>query len=292
MLGKGDQIGLIACSDGRSLDQVEKIKAVKQVFASWGLKAKEAQTIYQQEGCFWSGKPEKRARELMKLYLNPEIKAIFDLSGGDSANQVLPYLDFEKIEQCSKPFLGYSDLTVVLNSLFSQANHPSYHYQIIHLVGEDYLKQQEQLYRVLFDQAPPISFDYYWLYGKEMSGTMIGGNIRCLLKLAGTNYLPNPSGKILFLESRSGLANRIATFFAQLDQIGYFEKISGILLGEFSELEQKEGLVSLIELIHPYQERYQFPVAKTDQVGHSVDSHILRLGVPYKFTAQGILPQR
>lgn len=75
------------------------------------------------------------------------------------------------------------------------------------------------------------------------------------------------------------------------DQIGYLAKIKGILLGEFSELEQKDGSGSLVELIHSYQERYHFPVAKTDQIGHSVDSHILKLGVHYTFNSQSILAQ-
>lgn len=289
MLKKGDQIGLIACSDGRSPDQMKEIEAIKQVFAEWGIKIFEAQTIYRQAGTYWSGDPEKRAQELMTLFLNPEIKVIFDLSGGDCANEILPYLDFSIIKQMGKPFFGYSDLTVVLNSLFSQSNQPSYHYQIMHLVGGDASRQQEELWRVLFEQKWSPRFDYKWINGQMMTGTMIGGNIRCLLKLAGTEYLPNPSDKILFLESRSGRASRIASFMAQLDQIGYFKSINGLLLGQFTELEDKDGRDRLLELIQTYQHRYHFPVIKTNQIGHSKDSSILKLGVNYTFSKQGIL---
>ena len=283
MLHLGDQIGLIACSDGRAPEQRDRIEAVKQFFINWGLKIKEAKTIYRKKGDFWSGQPEERAQELMSFYSNPEIKAIFDLSGGDSANQVLPYLDFNIIKQSFKPFFGYSDLTVILNSLFNQANHPSYLYQVMHLVGKDGLKQQEELYQLLFNQAPKINFDYSWIHGDTMSGTMIGGNIRCLLKLAGTKYLPDPKGKILFLESRSGSRNRIATYFAQLDQIGYFSQITGLFLGQFTELEQEDGSNRLFDLIKPFQDRYRFPIIKTDQIGHSSDSRFLKLGMYYVF---------
>lgn len=34
-----------------------------------------------------------------------------------------------------------------------------------------------------------------------MQGIVVGGNIRCLLKLAGTEYWPDMNGKILLLES-------------------------------------------------------------------------------------------
>ena len=40
-----------------------------------------------------------------------------------------------------------------------------------------------------------------FLQGSKMQGIVVGGNIRCLLKLAGTEYWPDMNGKILLLES-------------------------------------------------------------------------------------------
>lgn len=40
--------------------------------------------------------------------------------------------------------------------------------------------------------------------GTSMEGMVVGGNIRCLLKLAGTPFWPDMQDKILFLESRGG----------------------------------------------------------------------------------------
>lgn len=278
MLSKQDQIGLVALSDGRTDQHAGTIANVKQVFLNWGLTPVEANTIYQKAGQFWSGTPEERAHALMDLFTDSSIKAIFDLSGGDSANQILPYLDYQTISKHSKPFFGYSDLTVILNSLFSQSGLTSYHYQAMHLVGRDHLNQQNRLHNLLFHQNDHLTFNYNWINQGTIEGITIGGNIRCLLKLAGTPYLPVPFGKVLFLESRSGRANRIASFLAQLDQINYFSQLNGLILGQFTELEEIEGSQALIELIKPFANKYNLPTIKTSQLGHSADSHILAIG--------------
>ena len=59
--------------------------------------------------------PQERAAALMQAFRDDSISAILDVSGGDSANAVLPFLDFPAIRAHAKPFFGYSDLSVLLN---------------------------------------------------------------------------------------------------------------------------------------------------------------------------------
>ncbi|EGP8433709.1 LD-carboxypeptidase, partial [Listeria monocytogenes] len=114
MLAKGDLIGIICCSDGRKKEDEKDLKRLKQVLEKeFGLQVIFAKTIFQTNGSPFSGIPEERATELMKLYQNVDVKMIFDISGGDAANQVLPYLNFDIIKKAAKPFIGYSDLTVI-----------------------------------------------------------------------------------------------------------------------------------------------------------------------------------
>ena len=49
-----------------------------------------------------------------------EITDIYDISGGDIANEILPYLDFEVIKNSGKRFWGYSDLTTVINAIYEK----------------------------------------------------------------------------------------------------------------------------------------------------------------------------
>ncbi|HJC89012.1 MAG TPA: LD-carboxypeptidase, partial [Candidatus Eisenbergiella intestinigallinarum] len=113
----------------------------------------------------------------------------------------------------------------------------------------------------------------------RMEGVVAGGNLRCLLKLAGTEFWPDMRGKLLLLEGFSGGETMIASGLAQLEQMGVFRQVSGLLLGTFTELEgsvpdAEERLAALVRA-HVGSE---LPVAKTQRIGHGTDSAAVLIG--------------
>ncbi|MBC1435106.1 LD-carboxypeptidase [Listeria rocourtiae] len=284
MLKKGDSIGLVACSNGRGRENAGDITRLEELLLNYfSIECVRASTIFKVENERMDRSASKRAEELMKLYQNPEIKAIFDISGGDVANEILPYLDFEIIRKANKPFVGYSDLTVVLNAVWANTGVEGYNYQILHLTGSESKFQLEQFKKVFLDGEKPV-FPYEILRkATKMRGEVIGGNIRCLLKLAGTRYLPDPAGKTILLEAMSGNRNKIATYFAQLDQIGYLEHANGIILGTFSELEKSGRRQEVDEIAQMYMERYNKFLLKTTVVGHNDNAWPFPLGKILEF---------
>lgn len=82
----------------------------------------------------------ERANALLSFYSDKSIKAIFDISGGDIANELLDFLDYDLIKNNPKPFWGYSDLTTILNAIYRKTGVPSYLYQIKNLIWENKLK--------------------------------------------------------------------------------------------------------------------------------------------------------
>ena len=65
-------------------------------------------------GIFAEKTAVEKANQLNELFANPDIKAIFDVSGGDAANELLPYLDYDVIKDSGKVFHGYSDLSYLI----------------------------------------------------------------------------------------------------------------------------------------------------------------------------------
>ena len=110
-----------------------------------------------------------------------------------------------------------------------------------------------------------------------MKGVVVGGNIRCFLKLAGTRYFPDLQGKILLLESLGGEVPQMAAYLAQLKQLGAFDKVNGVLLGTFTTMERNQctpGIVSLVkEVCGP-----ALPIATTLEIGHGDDSKAIIIG--------------
>lgn len=283
LLQKGDKVAFIACSDGRDESKASAYSFLEKQLEQFGIYSVYAKTFYANENTPFSGAPKQRAAELMKLYADKEIKAIFDLSGGNSANEVLSFIDSTVIKKNPKPFIGISDLSVLNNALFALTGVANLHYQAMNLIGPDADFQKDLFAKVFLESwASPndsVTFSYKWLRGSDMSGCVIGGNARCLLKLAGTRYMPDPEGKLLFLESLGGGPAAIASYFAQLDQLGIFEKCTGILLGTFTYMEKNTCSPSVEELLLQYTEKYRTPIAKTEKLGHGADSHCIPIGM-------------
>lgn len=268
----GDTVALIACSDPVQSHRRTQINQLIQYLREWGLNVVEATTLIEKDNLI-NSTPQQKANELNRLFADPQIKAIFDISGGDAANGVLPYLHYEQIATAQTAFLGMSDLTVVLNAIVHKSNIQTYHYQIMNIVREDGAEQRRQFYRTFFEGTSDLyEFDFHFIAGENLSGDVIGGNIRCFLKLAGTAYLPNVVGKVILLESLSGRAHRIQSMLDQLSQIGIFASCSGILLGTFTELEQYNEWEQVQQYLIQLTVNRPIPIVQSKGIGHGSNS--------------------
>lgn len=278
ILNYGDKIGILACSNG--LDEASKYKVEKLdiILKSIGLEPVFSEKIYKQKSVF-NGTNKEKAKALMDFFHDINIKAIFDISGGDLANGVLEYLDYNEIKNNNKPFFGYSDLSVILNSFYTKTNIKTYLYQLRNLIGVNSNIQIKEFKETFMEgKNTLLSFNYEWIQGSFMEGTVIGGNIRCFLKLAGTEYIPDFKEKILFLESLGGDVAKMATYLTQYKQLGAFKKVKGIILGTYTEMEREKYEPNIIELIKEIVNDHNIPIVKTNEIGHGQDSKCIIIG--------------
>lgn len=285
---QGSKAAIVCCSNGQSPSCCGRIHNLEKTLRQTGIVPVLGDCIYAKDSVF-SGSGEERAKCLMDFYRDDEIKAIFDISGGDIANEILPYLDFDLIAGSEKCFWGYSDLTTVINAIYAKTGKMSVLYQIRNLTGRDGKEQQRAFSNTLLHGKDDLfSFTYEFVQGSHMEGIAVGGNIRCLLKLAGTEYWPDMTQKILVLESFHGKVPQMAAFLNQLKQIGVFEKINGILLGTFTEMEEEGCVPDITELVKRYV-KTQLPIAKTSGIGHGADSKGIVIGKPLRLHRAGNL---
>ena len=155
----------------------------------------------------------------------------------------------------------------------SQTNEVNYLYQILNIIESTEIRDS---FENTFMKNEQTLLDVKWkfLQGSSVEGEVIGGNIRCFLKLAGTRYFPEVENKILFIEGLGTSIEGLATHLAQLKQIGVFDKISGLLIGTFTKIEKEFSVEELFELVKEYIPEH-LPVVKTSEVGHAKDSKVL-----------------
>lgn len=278
-LNKGDKIGVISCSNGLNIKHKNIIDELKLNLKSLDIDMVEGDTLYAKEYNLFSGTGEEKARALEKLFLDKDIKMIFDISGGDLANEALDFLDFNLIKENPKPFFGYSDLTVLLNAIYSQCHIATYNYQLRNLIGK-FKEEQMQNFKASFIEGKEDIFnlDYKWINGSHIEGRVVGGNIRCLLKLAGTKYMPDFKDKILFLESFSGNSAKMVTYITQYKNLGVFNEVKGIILGEFTEMEREDLKPDIVEILKRVIGEINIPILKTRDLGHGADAKCIPIG--------------
>lgn len=279
------EVGLAACSNGHNKEWAPQVDELVQVLNDMGVQTALAEHIVATKDEF-SGTDEERASDLMSFYKDDSIDAIYDISGGDLANGVLKYLDFDIIANSNKTFWGYSDLTTVINAIYTMTGKSSVLYQVKNMVYSEAELQQERFRNYLAGTTEELfNLQYKFLQGTQMKGVVVGGNIRCFTKLAGTKYWPDLKGKILLLEAYGGGSGQIATLFNQLEQIGVFEQVAGVLLGTFTSYEKANLEYSVYDLLKMHISD-TLPVAMTKEIGHGHDSKAIVIGKKMEFIAK------
>lgn len=269
--------GIVCCSNGLKHTYEREIKELQQTLADMGIESVLSPYLFARDGVA-SGTAQERAKAVNDFYKDDSIDAICDISGGDIANAILLYLDYDMIAKKNKQFWGYSDLTTVINAIYAKTGKSGVLYQIRNVLYEQCEIQMADVKNVICDGGDALyQIDRRYVQGSEMHGIVVGGNIRCFLKLAGTGYMPDLQGKILLLESRSGTVARMETYLSQLQQIGAFERVAGVLLGTFTEMDARKCMPDIVQLVKKYTGS-AVPIAVTGQIGHGTDSKGIVIG--------------
>lgn len=272
-MGSVKKIALVGCSDPLPEREKEDLHRLVRLLQAQGLTVECSPLLFEDGAA-----PKDKGEVLNRAFRDADTDMIFDVSGGDLANTVLPWLDFDAICGSRAIYAGFSDLTVIINAIIAKTGKPAINYQIRNLVYSDAPRQQAFFTQKLLSQSFSLAdLEPRFLRGGALCGKVYGGNIRCFLKLAGTPYMPDIEGGILLLESLGGGVYQMITALEQYRQMGIFDKISGILLGTFTNMREKNLTPAIEELVLEMTPDH-IPVAVTPYVGHYPDARPVLLG--------------
>jgi len=282
-LSAGDTIGVIAPSDPVLPEQEGRLQAGIAYFKDLGFKVRIGAHIYANT-LSYAATPAEKADDINQMFADPAVRAIICAQGGDSANAPLSLIDWETIRQNPKIFLGLSDITVLLNAIHHQTGLVTFH-------GNDILwgfgnnpdsYEQKEFKRVLVNglMGPfPANRSRICIRSGQFQGKLLGGNLRCLLKLAGTPHWPDFSDAILFLEAYEISPKDCHTAFHQLHQMGVFDQIGGAVVGYIYSMQHRNTPRPHMEnILLEFTQEYQFPILKMNEFGHNCPNTILPVG--------------
>ena len=90
--------------------------------------------------------------------------------------------------------------------------------------------------------------------------------------------MPSVKDKVLFLESLGGEVPLMTTNLNQLKQKGAFNEFKGIILGTFTEMEEKQAKPTIEQLVLDIVNNKEIPIAKTEEIGHGCNSKAIVIG--------------
>jgi muramoyltetrapeptide carboxypeptidase len=281
-LMKGDTIGVVAPSYAPARDWLLRgSKTMEQA----GFKVILEPEV-ERERHFHQREDEQRAECLMKMWSNPEIKAIFAATGGYGAVRVIPYLDPDLFRRDPKIFVGYSDITALHLWLMRRAQLRVFHgptLDDLFWTGEPTVSC---LLRALTDPRPHTQ-----LGGPEVRavrpgravGRLTGGNMSLVQQTIGTPYEIDTRDSILFLEETRDPMSFVDERLVHLRSAGLLRGVRGIVFGHLSldRCEEDEFEDFLLDLLYDFDG----PILMDFPAGHEAPNLTLPLGTEMELVA-------
>lgn len=247
---------------------------------------------------FSSDLPQRRVDALYQLFEDSEVKAILSVRGGYGTMELLPLIDFDRLAKNPKPFVGISDITVLLNALSQRTNVPALH-GVVFPQGfsraaedESARKSCEDLFSVLAGRRESQwRGDIRHVCGaSEASGAIVGGNLSMLSAIAGTPWEPVYDDQLLFIEDIGEKPFRIHRKLMQLKLAGALENLRGVVCGEFINCQRSdEKSPDLEAVLIDIFSQYGYPVVVNAPFGHGEYNLSFRLGSTATITEGGSL---
>lgn len=272
-LHEGDKVVILSPSS--KIDKAFLKGAVKRL-TSWGLHPVLARHAGSSHGTY-AGTVGQRLEDLQAAMDDPDTRAILCSRGGYGAVHLVGKLDFSCFRESPKWLIGFSDITA-LHNLWQREGFASLHAPMArHLTVEpedDFCTLA--LHDILTGAAatPAGCFGYTCEPHKlnrrgTAEGTLRGGNFAVFNGLRGTPYDIPADGTVLFIEDVGERPHAIERMMYNLKLGGVLERLSGLIIGQFTEYEEKKQLGkelygALAELV----KEYDYPVCFNFPVGH------------------------
>ncbi len=262
-----DQIRIVSPSG--AIDPIYIDGAIKAL-TSWGLQVTEGKFARTEYGRF-GGTKEQRIADLQTALDDAEVKAVLCSRGGYGVAQIIDKLDFTKFKAHPKWLIGFSDITILHNAISNLGIASIHGIMAKHLTElPENCEQVQLLKNILFDKMP-----HYELPAHELNrtgkaeGKLIGGNLSVLVGMIGTPFDLPYDGNMLFIEEIAEKPYHIDRMMQNLRLSGALAKISGLVVGQFSDCDEDPLMKqSIAEIILDAVKEYHYPVCFNFPAGH------------------------
>lgn len=289
-LKAGDTVGLI--NPAGATFHHDDVAIAEETLAALGLRMKVGEHLLDRYG-YLAGTDKARASDVNSMFSDPEVDAVFTLRGGWGCNRILDLLDYKTIAKHPKIIMGYSDITSLLLALNAKTGLVTFHGPVAVSSWNEY--STDFVKRLLFnaeafsmqnpekigDNLTQVKDRILTINTGQASGRLIGGNLSVLVAMVGSEYLPDFTGNILFLEDVGEDIYRVDRMLTQLKLAGILGQLSGFVFGKCTKCGPGEtyGSLTLEEVLDDHIKPLGIPAWYGSMIGHIADKFTVPLGV-------------
>ena len=276
-LRKGARIGLV--TPGSPVTEEQLNNCVLKL-EELGFHTTHKDSVLSEYGYF-AGRDQERADELMEMFSDKEVDAIWCVRGGYGSIRILDLLDYDLMRKNPKVFIGYSDISALLTSIYQESGLVTFHGPVgisdfnrfskrslkkVLLEPED---QYKYPYRREKGTRDNPEFDRYTLRGGRAEGLLIGGNISVLDSMIGTRFEPDFENRIVYLEEIGEKTYRVDKMVFHLLSGTNLKQAAGIVMGVFGDCNiNEEPRLLLKEALDDLLSPLGIPVSYGLSFGH------------------------
>ncbi len=234
---------------------------------------------------YLAGDDERRLTELNAALADPEIRAVFCARGGYGATRLLARLGPPGVHTPAKPLVGFSDITS-LHLWLQSHGMMSIHAPVLTQLGRLPPATTARLFALLESSSPaaPLTGNATYVAGSA-EGPLLGGNLSVFSRLLGTAFMPDLKGAVLLLEDQGERPYRLDRIWTHLQLAGVFERVAGLVLGEFIGCEEKDAPYTSADVLRELAAATGLPCAAGFPIGHGEVNDPVPLGVRVRLDA-------
>ena len=285
----GDTVALVSPSS--PVEDSFDLQLAQEVLEALGLRVRPGAHYGDRRGHL-AGADAGRADDINRAFADPEIRAVVCVRGGSGGARLLPLLDYDVIRANPKARRGYSDVTALHCAIQARTGLVTFHGPNGSGSWNSFNADQ---FRKMFFERELVEFRNPAERGDELvqrrdrtititggraQGELVGGNLTVLTALAGSPYMPDFDGKILFLEDVSEAPYRIDRMLSTLRLMGALDRISGFIWGTCSDCGPGEtfGSLTIEQILDDYIKPLGIPAYRGAQIGHIRQQFIVPVG--------------
>jgi muramoyltetrapeptide carboxypeptidase len=234
---------------------------------------------------FLAGSDETRLRALDEALLDDGVRAVIAARGGYGALRIAHRARWDVLARHPKWLVGFSDVTSLhLEAL--RVGVCSLHADNAGGLGRGDAHARARFVHGL--ELPASSRPFFGLStlrGGQTEGPLMGGNLTVLFSAHAAGRLRVPDGAVLFLEDVTEASYRIDRMLTALRLSGALERVSGVVLGDFTDCSPAPHGVPVEAVLEERLGELGIPVARGLPAGHGRLNHPLLLGATVSLDA-------